>query len=92
MWLFPVAFASSVLVVPATLPSWLIPFATQKPLTRVSDAVRGLTIGGYPCGTSVESLQFCTGVQANVLWSLAWAAAIFLAFLPLAARGWRTLE
>lgn len=24
-WLFPVAFASSVFVVPATLPSWLVP-------------------------------------------------------------------
>lgn len=54
--------------------------------------MRGLTIGGYPCGTAVENLQFCTGVHANVLWSLAWAAVLFLVFLPLAARGWRTLE
>ena len=92
VWLFPVAFASSVFVVPATLPSWLVPFATQNPLTRVSDAVRALTIGGYPCGTSPDSLTFCTGVQTNLLWSLAWAALIFLVFLPLAARGWQHLD
>lgn len=92
VWLFPVAFASSVFVVPATLPSWLIPFATQNPLTRVSDVVRALSIGGYPCGTSPAEITFCTGVQSNLVWALAWAAGIFLVFLPLAARGWRRLD
>ena len=92
VWLFPVAFASSVFVVPATLPSWLVPFATQNPLSRVSNAVRALSIGGFPCGTSPETLTFCTGVQADLIWSLVWAAGIFAVFLPLAARGWRTLD
>ena len=92
VWLFPVAFASSVFIVPATLPSWLIPFATQNPLTRVSDAVRSLTIGAYPCGDSLQSVTACTGIQANLLWGLAWAAGIFLVFLPLSIRWWRRLD
>ncbi len=92
VWLFPVAFASSVFVVPATLPSWLQGFAAQNPLTRVSDAVRALTIGGYPCGSDVASLTFCTDATSNVLWSLAWSAGILAVFLPLTGRLWNRLD
>lgn len=92
VWLFPVAFASSVFVVPATLPSWLRGFAAWNPLTRVSDAVRALTIGGYPCGEDVTSIEFCTGSATNVLWAMIWAAGIMVVFLPLVRRLWRNLD
>lgn len=92
VWLFPVAFASSVFVVPATLPSWLVGFATQNPLSRVSDAVRSLTIGGYPCGSSIETIEFCTGATTNVVWSLVWTAGILLVFLPIVGRLWARLD
>ena len=92
VWLFPVAFASSVFVVPATLPSWLQGFAMQNPLSRVSDAVRALTIGQYPCGSSLETITACTGIRTNLLWGLVWAAGIFLVFLPLSVHGWKRLE
>jgi ABC-2 type transport system permease protein/oleandomycin transport system permease protein len=92
VWLFPVAFASSVFVVPATLPGWLVPFATQNPLSRVSDTVRALSIGGYPCGTSPETIAFCTGVGTNLLYVALWCIGIVAVFLPLAARGWRRLN
>ena len=92
VWLFPVAFASSVFVVPATLPSWLVPFATQNPLSRVADTVRALSIGGYPCGTTPEAISFCTGVGTNLFYVVLWSVGIFLVFLPLAARGWKRLD
>lgn len=92
VWLFPLAFASGVFVVPATMPSWLQGFATQNPLTRVADAVRSLTVGGYPCGSSLDDIAFCTVPQTNALWTLGWAAAIVLIFLPLSVRGWQALE
>lgn len=91
VWLFPVAFASSVFVVPATLPSWLQGFAAWNPLTRVSDAVRALTVGGYPCGSDVATIAFCTDWGSNVGWSLAWSAGIMLVFLPIVGRLWRRL-
>ena len=92
VWLFPVAFASSVFVVPATLPSWLRGFATQNPLSRVSDATRALTIGGYPCGDTLQTIRTCTGVQDNLVLGLVWAAAIVAVFLPLSIRGWKRLD
>jgi ABC transporter DrrB family efflux protein len=92
LWMFPVAFASGVFVVPATLPGWLQDFAAHNPLTRVADAVRALTIGVYPCGSSMETVTACTGIQENLLWALAWAVGIFLVFLPLSIRGWKRLN
>ncbi len=92
MWMFPLAFASGVFVVPATLPGWLQDFAAHNPLTRVADAVRALTIGAYPCGDTVDTVTACTGVQDNLLWALAWAVVITLVFLPLSVRGWKRLD
>lgn len=92
IWLFPLAFASSIFVLPATMPGWLAAFATHNPLSRVADAVRSLTVGGYPCGPSLQDITFCTGVQTNLLWALAWAAGIVIVFLPLSVRGWNRLE
>ncbi|MEE8599728.1 ABC transporter permease [Euzebya tangerina] len=92
VWLFPVAFASSIFVLPATMPSWLQAFATHNPLSRLANAARSLTIGGYPCGPTLEQTTLCTGVAEDALWSLAWAGALVSIFLPLSARGWQRLD
>lgn len=92
VWLFPLAFASSVFVLPATMPDWLRVFATHNPLSRLADAVRALTIGGYPCGDSLETIAFCTDAAGNSLWTVGWALAILVVFLPLSARGFRHLD
>ena len=74
--LFPLAFASSVFVLPATMPDWLQTFAAHNPLSRLADAVRALTIGGYPCGASLEAITLCTDATPNALWSIGWSLVI----------------
>ena len=92
VWMFPLAFASSVFVLPATMPGWLQGFATHNPLSRLANAARSLTIGGYPCGPSLEQTTLCTGVADQALLVLAWTATIAVVFLPLAARMWKRLD
>ena len=92
VWLFPLAFASSLFVLPATMPGWLQGFAEWNPLSNVANAVRALTVGGYPCGSSLETIEMCTSATGEALTSLAWALGILLVFVPLAARGWRKLD
>jgi ABC transporter DrrB family efflux protein len=92
VWIFPLAFASSIFVLPATMPGWLQGFAEHNPISRVADAARTLTTGGYPCGPSLDRVTLCTGVAEDALWALGWAALIAVVFLPLAARGWRRLS
>lgn len=92
VWLFPLAFASSLFVLPATMPSWLQGFAEWNPLSNLANAARALTVGGYPCGDSLETIEMCTSATGEALTSLAWAAGILLVFVPLSARGWRRLD
>lgn len=92
VWLFPLAFASSVFVLPAAMPDWLRVFAAHNPLSRLADAVRALTVGGYPCGDALEAITFCTDAAGNSLWTIGWALAILVVFLPLSARGFRHLD
>ena len=92
VWMFPLAFASSVFVLPATMPGWLQGFASHNPLSRLANAARSLTIGGYPCGPSLEQTTLCTGVADQALITLAWTAGIAAVFLPLAARMWKRLD
>jgi ABC transporter DrrB family efflux protein len=92
VWLFPVAFASSIFVLPATMPGWLQDFAEHNPISRVADAIRSLTIGGYPCGPSLAETTLCTGVAEDAGWTLAWAALIAVVFIPLSARSWQRLD
>jgi ABC transporter DrrB family efflux protein len=40
---FPLAFASSIYAAPATMPTWLRDFASNQPVSKVVDALRGLT-------------------------------------------------
>ncbi|WP_205712126.1 ABC transporter permease [Euzebya rosea] len=92
VWMFPLAFASSVFVLPATMPGWLQGFASHNPLSRLANAARSLTIGGYPCGPSLEQTTLCTGVADQALITLAWTVGIAAVFLPLAARMWKRLD
>ncbi len=72
--LFPFVFASSVFTRTETMPDWLATFADAQPLTRVTDAVRGLMLAGD------------TG---DVLAAVVWTAAITLVFAPLAVLLYR---
>jgi ABC-type polysaccharide/polyol phosphate export permease len=73
--LMPLLFASSIFASPSNMPGWLQPVVKANPLTVVSDATRGLLLGG-PVDTP--------------LWqSLAWIAGITVVFFALAVRGYR---
>lgn len=74
-WLFPLTFASSAFVPPASMPGWLRAFATHQPLTLVIDTTRALFLG-RPVGAE--------GWQA-----VAWLAGILVAFAPLAVALYR---
>jgi ABC transporter DrrB family efflux protein len=71
--LFPLVFASSIFVSPTTMPSWLRTFAEHQPITKVANAVRGLSLG--------------TASARDVVVALLWIAAMLLVFAPLAT--WR---
>jgi oleandomycin transport system permease protein len=73
--LFPLTFGSNVFVPTGTLPGWLQAWVKVNPVTYLSDAVRGLWIGGP---------------VANAVWhSLAWTVAILVVFAPLAVTVYR---
>jgi ABC-2 type transport system permease protein/oleandomycin transport system permease protein len=71
--LFPLVFASSIFVSPATMPSWLQWFAGHQPVSKIANAVRGLSLG--------------TATTSDVVTALIWIAAMLLVFVPLAT--WR---
>jgi oleandomycin transport system permease protein len=68
--LFPITFVSNVFVQTSTMPGWLQPVVKVNPVSILSDAARGLIVGGP--------------VATPVLQSLLWAAGIALVFAPLA--------
>jgi len=73
IWIFPLAFASSIFVPIETMPVALEAFARWSPVTVTVDAIRALSLG-QPVGDS--------------LWySLAWILGILIVFIPLAV--WR---
>ena len=72
--LFPLTFATGTFVPVDTLPGWLQSFTKVNPLTHFVDALRGLLLGGP--------------VASNVLWTLAWMAALLVVFVPLALRAY----
>lgn len=45
-FLFPIVFASNIMVDPATMPDWLAGFVALNPVTHVTTAIRGLMSGG----------------------------------------------
>lgn len=77
IWVFPLAFASSIFVPIETMKSGLRQFAENNPITHTVDVVRGLILG-QPLG--------------DHLWiSLAWIAGILLVFVPLAVSRYRKI-
>lgn len=67
--LFPLTFVSDALVPAETMPGWLQAFVNVNPVTVLSDAARGLLVGGPVAGP--------------VLGSLLWAGVIVAVFAPL---------
>lgn len=73
--MFPLTFGSNVFVRTSTLPGWLQAWVKVNPVTALSEASRGLALGG-PVATPVWH-------------SILWAAGITLVFAPLAVRRYR---
>ncbi|MGH3517193.1 MAG: ABC transporter permease [Haloechinothrix sp.] len=67
--LFPITFVSNVFVPSETMPGWLQSFVEINPVTILSDATRGLLVGGPVAGP--------------VIGSLIWAVVIIAIFGPL---------
>ncbi len=73
--MFPIVFASGLLVPITTMPGWLQAFAKANPMTLLAAACRGLMVGG-PVGTYAWE-------------SMVWALGICAVFAPLAVRAYR---
>jgi len=73
--LFPLTFASSNFVDPATMPGWLQAFVAVNPITHLADASRGLMHGNPAAG--------------SIAWVLVDSAAILAVFGPLSMRMYR---
>ncbi len=72
---FPLTFGSNVLVPTATLPGWLQAFVKGNPLTFLTEAERGLLVGGPVATPAIRSLL--------------WALGLFAVFAPLAVQVYR---
>jgi ABC transporter DrrB family efflux protein len=84
LMIFPLSFVSSAFVPVGSMPGWLRPVAEHQPLTAMTNAVRSLALG--------DSSLANAGQHSTAWWvvvSLAWAAALVLAFAPLAVRRYR---
>jgi ABC-2 type transport system permease protein len=66
-FLFPVVFASNIMVDPATMPGWLRLFVDNNPISWMTTAIRGLMGGGATLG------QVGLALAAPVLLTLALA-------------------
>jgi oleandomycin transport system permease protein len=75
--MFPLTFGSNVFVRTATLPGWLQAWVKVNPVTALTEAARGLVLGGQ---------------VATPAWhSVAWGIAITVVFAPLAVRRYRRI-
>jgi oleandomycin transport system permease protein len=73
--MFPIVFASGLLVPIQTMPGWLQAFAKANPMTLLAEATRGLMTGGPAAVPAGESML--------------WALGILALFAPLAVRVYR---
>lgn len=78
MSIFPVTFLSNVFVEPKTLPGWLEAFVNVNPVSKLTDASRGLMAGHVDA--------------ADIILVLAVAAALTAVFAPLTTRLYRKAE
>jgi oleandomycin transport system permease protein len=65
----PLGFASSIFAPAATMPGWLQAFVKVNPVTVVTDAARGLMVGGPVAGPLLKSALWLIGITA-VSWIL----------------------
>lgn len=72
---FPLTFGSNLFVPTATLPGWLQAWVKINPVTHLTEAMRGLLLGGP--------------VAAPAWHALAWAGGIVAVFAPLAVQTYR---
>jgi ABC transporter DrrB family efflux protein len=82
IWIFPLTFVSSAFAPVHTMPGWLQPVVRANPVTIVVDALRGLLVGG----------PFTATLNANLVKSVAWIAAITVVFFALAIRQYRRIS
>ncbi|HKE63841.1 MAG TPA: ABC transporter permease [Micromonosporaceae bacterium] len=75
--MFPLTFGSNVFVQTNTLLGWLQAWVKVNPVTALTDAMRGLYLGGP--------------IASPVWRTLAWAAGIAIVFAPLAVRRYRRI-
>lgn len=74
IWIFPMVFASSIFVPPSTMPRALQVFAENQPVSVIATVVRDLMLD----------------IPTDDVWkALAWLAAIWLVFMPLAVTQYR---
>jgi oleandomycin transport system permease protein len=73
--MFPLTFGSNMFVPTASLPGWLQAWVKINPVTHLTDAVRGLLVGGPVAGP--------------VGWSVLTGALILAVFAPLAVTTYR---
>ncbi|WAL66123.1 ABC transporter permease [Amycolatopsis cynarae] len=73
--MLPLTFGSNVFVPNATMPGWLRAWSEISPVSLLSDATRGLLVGGEVAGP-------LTG-------GLVWMAGVAVVFFPLAMRAYR---
>jgi oleandomycin transport system permease protein len=73
--MFPLTFGSNVFVDPSTMPGWLRAWVEINPVSHLTNAERGLMLGGPWVGQAALALL--------------WAAIIAAIFMPLALRAYR---
>jgi ABC-2 type transport system permease protein len=78
MVVLPLTFMSSAYVPVDSLPGWMQPVADHQPITPLVNAVRSLMLGGTDAAGVGHSTAYWVGL------SLAWTAAILVAFGSLA--------
>ena len=62
--LFPITFVSNVFVPAASMPGWLQPIVKANPVSILSDATRGLLVGGPVATPVMQSLLWTVGIAA----------------------------
>jgi ABC-type multidrug transport system permease subunit len=73
--IFPLTFASSIFVRPASMPGWLQGFAVHQPVSECATAVRGLMLGT---------------AHGDATWiTLAWSIGAIALLAPLATAQYR---
>ncbi len=66
----PLGFASSIFAPASSMPGWLQAFVKVNPVTVITDAARGLMLGGPVARPMLESAAWLAGITA-VSWTLA---------------------